>query len=85
MVIWEIDGLTFGFSAPSSHLDDNEPFGRNSELLVKFTRTLGVLPYRLDVWAPQKVMSLEWSADDKLHRVISFRSGTSEDKITDLH
>jgi len=39
-----------------------------------------MLPYGLDIWAPKKVMNIEWSDQGEL-AIVSFRRGAWEDEL----
>ena len=73
-------GLTIALRTPFQKLP--QPY-ENTKFRVAALGYKLNLPYGLDIWAPQKVMNLEWD-DDGSVEVITFKRGEWEAQLATL-
>jgi hypothetical protein len=76
---WNTGDWTFWHRTPFSDWPGSRPIARNYLEAMILQHVPPVLPYGLDVWRGNKVMSCEWS--DEQFRLISFRSGAWEEDL----
>lgn len=63
----------------------SEPYSEPSEYLKYLGATIGLappknLPYGLDIWAPKKVLNIEWDDHGKVD-LVSFKPGAWESEL----
>jgi hypothetical protein len=82
-----LDGKVLKAEFDSFHLSLRTPFSRMPEPTQSFKHAAAVLGrsytssrYGLDVWAPRKVLNVEWNHEDRLE-IVSFRRGIWEDLL----
>jgi hypothetical protein len=81
-MMWEAGSFRFALRTPSSPNPVREGSPDYSEALAEKNAS-GMLPYGLDIWHNEKVLSLQWDAD-KL-AVMSFKRGPWEEEVLALH
>jgi hypothetical protein len=80
-VMWEAGAFRFALRTPSSPNPVREGAPAFSDAMAEHTAS-EMLPYGLDVWRDQKVLSLQWDADRIA--VISFQRGPWEEQALAL-
>ena len=81
-MMWEIGSLRCVLRTPSSPNPPSADAPGFAEALAE-KEASEMLPYGLDLWHNEKVLSVQWDAD-KL-AVISFQRGPWEREVLDLH
>lgn len=74
----KLEGMTISLRTPFSPMPG--PSHEIRYMAALLGQKLVDHPYGLDIWAPKKVMNLEWSDNDEV-LVVSFRRGAWEDEI----